>query len=162
MPIGSFSIASLPICGAGVLFDMNVYEAEGLILARLKSTAAGFRTIASLTRIAGITDIAKLLPAVFVNPETADMTHTITTALPHSEVQRWNLVVVVSHVKDASDAVTTASKAGELIGEVITALSGYALADHFTPITIVGRPEPLYDTGHAEFPVLIEMDYLYE
>jgi hypothetical protein len=134
----------------------NLFAAEPLIIARIKAMVPGLKTVASASILAGAQDIAPYCPAAFVLPMGGDVDSNAGRGIVQVERQRWQIVVVVSNIRDPLDVDTTAQQAGGYLLQVYQALCGWPPAADLDPMRYAGRPDPYYEVGYGEFPVLFE------
>lgn len=70
--------------------------------------------------------------------------------------QHWLVVVTVKFELSGEQAAASMAQAGQLIGQVIEALSGWKPGESYRPMRSAGVGEPNLLPGYAEFPMLFE------
>lgn len=134
------------------------FEIEPLILQTIRDLSlVGLNTVADETRVAGITGIESLLPACILFTGPGQYSEGVHGGVQR-ETQLWQISILVKHVNDG-DAVTTASEAGGFMLPILQALVGKQLTADLLPIEIIERPQPVYDRGFAEFPVILQTSF---
>lgn len=133
----------------------NYFEAELLIINRIKALSIAGLNVYSASYIAGVTNINGLCPFVLVEPADSDISDGAEGRL-QEDTQQWQVVVCTTHVKDASDVVTSAQKAGAIILPIMKTLVGWQPSADFKPMVLLGRRQPYYEPGYAEFPFVFE------
>lgn len=131
---------------------MNLLDAEPLIIARLAAKIPGVRVVSAAT-VAGVLDIAHLLPAVFVQPGGADALSEASKGAATVQNETWYAIAVVKNVPDTVNLTGTYQTAGELIGKIVQALAGWAPSSIYRAMRYDGREDPLVDAGQSEFSV---------
>lgn len=141
---------------------MNLFECEIPIIERLKSEVTGVAHVGSASSIAGYNDLSGKLPALLVMPNQSNIPKGPYDGMAQKEDQQWEVVVIVEHQKDqvTGDTDTTVQKAGEIAGQVLTALVGWSPAQGYQTLAHINRPVPFYDIGYAEFPLLFSTSHL--
>jgi hypothetical protein len=127
---------------------------EPLIIARIDAQVPGFKTVGNATTLAGLRDIGPLLPGVFVIPGGGEPMVKTIDALPAQEIQDWDLIVIIAHQADETNAGLTEAIAGAFMTAVFKALQGWTAGPNQRKGFIYqGRQPPSYSIGYAEFPM---------
>jgi hypothetical protein len=134
------------------------FEIEPLILQVINDLAlAGLKTVSDETVMAGVKNVAALLPAVILYSGDGQYSQGIDGGV-QTETQYWQISVMVKHI-NASGSATTASDAGQYMTPVLNALVGNQINANFSPLEIVERPVAHYDQGFAEFPIVLKTSF---
>jgi len=81
---------------------------------------AGVKTIGSVSLIAGVHNVAAMLPALFVMPGGGQLSP-LADGRVQTETQFWQLAVCVKHITDPQDVDTTAKRAGQFATAALAA-----------------------------------------
>lgn len=130
----------------------NHYAASTALIAKISALSIpGIVTVGSPSLIVGVSNLASMLPAVFVMPNGGNISDGAEGRLQQDD-QRWLISVCVKHVKDITGITTTESIAGAYITPLINGLVGWEPdADH-KPMVMLDELPPVYDQpGLAEF-----------
>lgn len=131
---------------------MNLLDAEPLILARLAAQVSGVR-VASAATIAGVVELAGLLPAVFVQPGGAEVVSVAGNGIAQAQEEIWLVVAVTPLLPDTTDLLGNYQAMGELLGKIVAALAGWQPSSAYRPLRYAGREDPVIEAGQAEFPL---------
>lgn len=134
---------------------VNPYAAEPLILARVKEAAPELKTHGSASVLVVRDDILTLCDGVFLIPGQTRVESQAGMAVAVD--QDWQIVLAITAVTDLANPDTTAIKAGEYAGKIISALLGWKPGEEFAKMRFTGLGEPLYGDGYAEFPLFFSV-----
>jgi len=110
---------------------VNLFDAEPLIIARLKPVLTDLKTVDSFAIISGSSAITGYLPAVFVMADAGDVEQSGPngTAPPNKgavhEIQRWAIAVAVAYARDGNAAPSWLDLAGDIAARCIAALHNW-------------------------------------
>lgn len=137
---------------------MSIFAAEQLIIDRLQAQVPQFITVCNPSKIAGLKNLAGLLPACIVVPNKSVIDSEIENSQFVVEEQSWDLVIIVTHQRGEA---TTETLAGDLMQRCINSLSNFNAGTGFIrPFQYAGRPEPAYSEGYAEFTLQFKVKKL--
>jgi len=133
------------------------FELEPLIIQTIKDlNLTGLKTVADETEVASTQNLLSLLPAAIVFTGQGLYSNGVDGGI-QKEQQYWQLSILVPHIKQAN--TTTAAEAGKYITPILQALVGTVYSADFTPIEIVDRPQGIYESGFAEFPIVLKTSF---
>lgn len=98
------------------------------------------------------------LPSVYIMPDESEVSDNGDDF--QVETQAWIISILVDHSPDILDVDTTATKAGVIMADVMSALIGWrpslggSTLQGFKTMRYAGRGTPIYAPGFGEFPVL--------
>ena len=124
---------------------LNLLALEPVLLEVLRAELPASVKVGSGANLVGRTSVAKLCPAVFVEPGDsavlpADEDPAAGDAVTADD-EVWTITVLVAFTRDASDLGADFSEAGELMGRVYNALHGLQVETYRT-LTYAGRQAP--------------------
>lgn len=125
------------------------------IISLISSHVTGLTTIANPSVLAGLRDIGPLLPACIVMPGAGEADEQAIPSLPVSEQQQWDIIIIVAHQNTNAANGLTEQIAGGFMNGVLKALHGHKIANKSQKhgFIYLGRKEPAYNVGYAEFPM---------
>lgn len=133
---------------------MALFDAQALIIQRIKQSVAGLVTVGNPSVLVGLQDIGPLLPACIVMPGAGGVSAHQKHGPGAMEDQAWEIVLLVSHQAPGAGDGVTESLAGGFLSQIFTALSGWLPSAGFPrPMVYAGRDDPVYGRGYAEFPM---------
>lgn len=145
---------------------MNLLEEEQPIIDRLKAElpaefdGAPLR-VASVASAAGVFNIAAVLPIVLLVPGEAPVTD-VDRGRGLIDVREWFVVAALAHKPDMQNLQATYQAGGQLLGQVVQALAGWAPAlNGFRELRFAGREAPEIDVDHVRFPLRFTVQRFY-
>lgn len=139
----------------------SVYEAEQLIIARIREKVPGLAEVGTVSRYLSYGEVIPT-PSAWVRPGQADAIGDPNDGDIQQENQTWQIAICVTHVDDVAqdDYLTSTKTAGELLYLLMQALVGWRPAAGFKSFAYRGRMDPYFEPGYAEFPALFETGFL--
>jgi hypothetical protein len=134
---------------------MNLLAAENAIVARLREQIPDV-DVGSVAAIAGSLDITSRLPFMFVQPGGSQPSDIRGGGRAALDQQTWVVQVMVGTPPDKRFLDSSYQDAGELLGRVYQALTGWSVGAGSTPFRYQGRPEPHLELGWAAFPIAFD------
>lgn len=139
----------------------NDFDAEALIIARLKASVPELVLVCSLASVAGAANLGDHLPGAIVEPAKSPAEEQFAHGQAAKVREGWRVAVCVRDLPDAvnfsaafSSPVAGASiSTGELLGKVRQALQGWQPAPAFERMQFEGRDEPTGQPGEIVFPL---------
>ncbi|MBF0627862.1 MAG: hypothetical protein HQL91_06550 [Magnetococcales bacterium] len=129
----------------------DLFAAEGLILARLRTQVAAFRLVAGARELKSIPAGTGTTPALYL---VADGFQPLGSAGGEQALEPlWLAVVAVRHGRQVADGAGERQEAGPLLAAVCQALIGWQPADGYAPMRLVTTPGALFTDGLALFPL---------
>ncbi len=144
---------------------MNYLAVEQPTLERLRDAVSSVppRNIMKAADLAGVTVKSQVTPALYLiyagdQVQPGDDGRS-TYGDAQVVTQNWIVVVAVKHARGGEEAH---AEAGEIISEVISALSGWAPLDGYTTFVRTTAPRPGYIKNFAYFPLQFSINQLTE
>lgn len=140
--------------------ETNLFSLEPLLIARIQAAAPTLATVGSASLLASTTDVTTLTPAVFVIPDTALANTRAPKGQDVLESQRWMVKLYVTHALDPADVETAAKQAGAFLLPIYRALQNWEPSAWHTPVQLVERIVPVFNSGYGEFAVICSTDVI--
>jgi hypothetical protein len=114
-------------------------------------------TIGSVASFAGALDPTRIVPLIWVQPAEGEAVDNRGQGRAALDLQRWTVFVATAAVPDKLYADASFQEAGELMGQVLTALIGWRPEQPgYSAFRYAGRPPPAIELGWAAFPITFE------
>ncbi|MCU7839779.1 MAG: hypothetical protein KZQ94_10435 [Candidatus Thiodiazotropha sp. (ex Troendleina suluensis)] len=128
----------------------NLFAIEQLLIERISANIPELKTVASASVLSQQDDIIAQCDAVYTIPGTGDAEGTSHSV---SVVQQWIILVTVRKVFDTADTDTTATKGGDLAGQIIKLLHNWEPSTDFFKMHFAGHGSAYFGAGYGEFPL---------
>jgi hypothetical protein len=134
--------------------ELDLLDAEAAMQQRLREQIKEVKLVASTAAIVGLQHdgLTPHLPALFTHPGPAEVTDYAGNGQAQAEQVEWVVVAVVKLLPDPT-MQSNFSPAGKLLGQAVRALAGWKPLAHYRPLRYLGRDEPEFSPGYAEFPL---------
>lgn len=131
----------------------GLFDAGPQIVARIQERVSGLTTVALASSLAAVQDVAPLCPAVFVEPDGADIQSLSEDEYALSvEHQQWRIVVCVTPLTDGTE--TPEGLAGPYLMSIYQALQGWRPLPELGRLRYALREKAYLEIGYGEFPVI--------
>lgn len=124
--------------------------ASALIVDRLRDTVPGLRHVGAQTGLTALEQNTLAAPAVFVIYDGDRLGATAGYRAAQIVQQSWLVVLAVRNVADHASA---RNEAGELLAQILTALTGWEPSADHGPLVREPAPRPEYSPGFGVYPL---------
>lgn len=136
-----------------------MFGAELAIIRRLDEEIVGLKTCGSTSLIAASRDLTDLLPGVFVEPGSGDVTEGGTGYGVTGILQAWSVTIIVPHWRTVRGDSSAAQLAGQFMLPVLEALEGWSPGTGYEPMVFEGYGSPLGNSGWAAFEMSFSVQF---
>lgn len=139
----------------------NIYAPEEPLIDRISGLGLALAEVGSVSHFAGYAETPT--PSVYVMPSEYKSPYEVHDGETQVVKQHWIVAAIVAHTADDPDAVgftSTAKTAGEILAPIAQSLVGWRPATGWQPFQLIECPEPIYDSGYGDFPVLFETGFV--
>jgi len=134
---------------------INMLPLEFLLIDRLQTELGDLASVFSSAEVSQYVDVTEKCPAVFIQPGESTVTDHSDGGTFIAERQAWDIIVCVRQVRKTNGLSANYESAGQLMGAVHTALSGWRPPAH-APMRYSGRQQYVPQSGWVEFVMQFE------
>jgi len=127
----------------------DFFSLESLLIARLRATVTGVRTVLSGMDMEGLLELPQQTPALYVLYSDYGIADQVDTDREARITQTWLVVVAVQSVRTPKSGADVRHSAGPLLGNVLRALLGWQPDSAHMPLQLEAAPRWSYQPPTA-------------